>query len=265
MIDRIQVDADTRAFSKTTNAYVVGETDSLLVDPGGVANSLAEALTERDVGHVAVTHHHPDHLGALAQYAREFDLTVWARAGRTDSFEAATGVNPDRTFRPGDVIPVAGGVRILDTPGHAPEHVAFEVDDSVLCGDLAVAVGSVVVGSPEGDMRAYLTSLRRLHARNPDRLLPGHGPVIEEARATCERLLSHRLDREKRVLDAVKAGCEAPPDIVEEVYEKDVSDVYDLALATTVAHLEKLDVEDRVRWNGSRARPVRNYTGRRNE
>ncbi len=256
-VTRAQVAGPTRSPSGQTTAHVVAGADdeALLVDPAARSDELDTTVDERAVGHVAVTHHHPDHVGAVAAYAERNGLTVWARAGRTGAFETATGIAPDRLFRPGDRLPVAGGVGVVDTPGHAPEHVALVAGDDWLTGDLAVAAGSVVVGAPEGDMRAYLSSLRRVHARNPRRLLPAHGPVIEKPRATCERLLEHRLDREQRVLGAVRAGHERPADIVAAAYEKDVSEVFALAEATVVAHLEKLAVEQRVRWDGTRARP----------
>jgi len=251
---RVPVAAPTRALSGATSAYVVGTDDAVLVDPAARAEDLDTAVEAQNAAHVAVTHHHPDHVGAVAEYAREYDLTVWARAGRTDAFERATGVAPDREFGPNGAV---AGVGVVDTPGHAPEHVAFTVDEGLLAGDLAVAAGSVVVGAPEGDVRAYLSSLRRVYARDPDRLFPAHGPVVDDPRATCRRLIDHRLAREQRVVEAVQAGHEVPADIVEAAYEKDISDVVELARATVVAHLEKLAVENTVVWDGARARPGR--------
>jgi len=282
---RIPVPAATRAPTGETSAYVIGSDDALLVDPATLTDDLETAIVDADVGHLAVTHHHPDHVGAVADYARETGATVWTRRGRTDSFEAATGITPDRTFAEGTTIPAGDavehgstnpdsqarqdavehgstssrpaaddGVTVLDLPGHAPEHVGFATDDGVVSGDVAVAEGSVVVGAPEGDMRAYLTSLRRLHARNPARLYPGHGPTITDARAACRRLLTHRHRREERVRAAVEAGAETPDDILDRAYEKDLTGVRDLALATVVAHLEKLAVEGAIRWDGRRAR-----------
>jgi ribonuclease/clavin/mitogillin len=252
-VTRIPVDGPTRAPSGRTAAYLV-ETPggSLLVDPAARSEELDAAVREHGVDHIAVTHHHPDHVGAVAAYAGQADPTVWARAGREAGFESATGLTPDRLFRPGGTL---AGLDVVGTPGHAPEHVAFAAGTDWLTGDLAVAAGSVVVGAPEGDMRAYLSSLRRVHARNPRRLLPAHGPVIEEPRTVCERLISHRLDRERRVLDAVRTGHERPGAIVEAAYDKDVSDVFALAEATVVAHLRKLSHEGRISWDGSRARP----------
>ena len=260
-VRQVSVPTETLAPTGTTNAYVVGTEDALLVDPAGRTDDLDEAVAHRDVGHVLVTHAHPDHVGAVAHYAESCDATVWARAGRESRFERATGVAPDRTFREGTEI---AGVEVVETPGHAPDHVAVAVDDSLLTGDLVVSAGSVVVGADEGDVRAYLTSLRRLHARNPDRLYPGHGPAIfpgqspaiEDPRAEIERLIHHRLTREAKVLAGVRGGARTLDEVLDAAYEKDLSGVRDLARSTVAAHLEKLAVEGKVEWDGERARPI---------
>ena len=253
---RIPVPAQTRAPNGETNAYVLGSDDALLLDPATLTDDLATAIEACGVAHIAVTHHHPDHVGAVAECAREFDCAVWARRGREAAFTAATGVDPDHTFAPSETIPVGDGVDVLTTAGHAPEHVAFAVDDGYVSGDLAVAEGSVVVGAPEGDMRAYLSSLRRVHARGPEHLYPGHGPVVEAPRATCRRLITHRLRRERAISDAVEDGAETLDAIVDEAYDKDLSGVRDLARVTVRAHLEKLAVEGHVVWDGKRTRPA---------
>lgn len=254
-IERIPLEIPTRAPTGRTAAYVVGDDDALLVDPAAEDGRI-EAELDR-IAHVAVTHHHPDHVGSVAAYAEAADATVWCRYGRETAFADATGISPDRTFRDGTEIPVGdGSVGVRETPGHAPEHVAVVVDDSLLVGDLAVAAGSVVVGAPEGDVRAYLTSLRRVRSMDVDRLYPAHGPVIDRPRETCERLLRHRLERERRVLEAVQSGSGTLEDILGSAYEKDLAGVRDLADATVRAHLEKLRHEGRIRWDGTRARPA---------
>ena len=251
--ERIPVPVDTAAPGGTTNAYIVGRECAVLVDPAAATPDLDAALDGRQVDTILVTHAHPDHVGGVAAYANR-GATVLARAGYEDRFERATGIVPDDTVRDGATIETdAGAVRVASTPGHAPDHVALAFDGGILVGDLAIASGSVVVGSGEGDMRGYLTALRRLHARDPERLYPGHGPVIDEPRAVLKRLLTHRLDREAWVLRAVIGGAETVAEITDTAYEKDVSGVRELAEATVEAHLEKLAVEGRVAWDGAQA------------
>jgi glyoxylase-like metal-dependent hydrolase (beta-lactamase superfamily II) len=267
-VHRIAVPVDRPVPTGATNSYLVGSDGALLVDPPARHADVDALLAGRTVEHLAVTHTHPDHVEGVAHYAAETGATVWARYGHERAFEAATGVTPDRTMREGTVIDTdAGAVSVLDTPGHARDHVAFELqserecegerDGGVLCGDLAVAEGSVAVGAPEGDMRAYLTSLRRLRARSPSRLHPGHGPPVDDPRATLDRLIDHRLTRERHVRWAVDAGARTLDEVVDRAYDKDVSEVRGLARATVRAHLEKLAVEQRVRWDptGERATP----------
>jgi glyoxylase-like metal-dependent hydrolase (beta-lactamase superfamily II) len=258
-LERVSCRVRTASPTGRTHAYVLGSEEALLVDPAARTDDL-DALADR-VGHVALTHHHPDHVGAVAEYAGETDATVWCRVGREADFEAAAGVEPDRTFADGTAIGTdEGPVEVVDTPGHAPEHVGFRFPGTegqeYLVGDLAVAEGSVVVGHPSGDMRAYVSSLRRLWARDPPRLHPAHGPTIEEPRETCERLIAHRRDREERVLRAVRDGAGTVPEITDAAYEKDLTGVRDLAEATVRAHVEKLRVEGRLAWDGDRARAL---------
>lgn len=259
-IERVAVPTATLAPDGRTNAYLVGADGAILVDPAERTEALDSAAERRGVNHIVVTHTHADHVGAVADYAETFDATVWARSGREDRFERATDVSPDETLREGTVIRAGNGqqVAIIETPGHAPDHVAVSVEDgdrpTVLAGDLVVSTGSVFVGD-EGDMRAYLTSLRRLYARDPAALLPGHGPRVDSPRATLRRLLDHRLDREARVLAAVRGGSRSVDDILDAAYDKDISDVRSFAAQTVGAHLRKLSVEGKVVWDGTVASP----------
>ncbi|RQG88938.1 MBL fold metallo-hydrolase [Natrarchaeobius halalkaliphilus] len=257
---RRPVSAPTRAPEGETNAYVLGTDPAILVDPANRSDELDRLVRDREIAHVLVTHAHPDHVGAVEAYARETGAAVWARGGRTDRFREATGRRPDRRFSSGTTITLGeSSVRVLETPGHASDHVALEVgrNGPILCGDCAVRDGSVVVGAPDGDMRAYVSTLRRLWAIDPPALYPGHGPVIERPRATLERHLSHRHDRERRIEAAVDDGATTLEGILEGAYEKELAGVRDLARATVIAHLEKLVVEDRLEWDGERAGPVR--------
>lgn len=255
----VSVPVSTRAPTGQTNAYLLGEETALLIDPAAVTDRLDAAVTEREVDHIAVTHTHPDHVGGVQAYADRTGATVWARSGRIDRFESATGVTPDRHLREGTEIPVDPPVGVRELPGHAPDHVGFVVATGAgavaVIGDVATAEGSVVVGREDGDMRAYMTSLRRLIVGEYATLYPGHGPPITDPGTRLATLLDHRLTRERRVEEAVQSGCHTIDEILAAAYEKDLTGVRDLARETVAAHLQKLAVEGRVRWDGTTATP----------
>jgi len=64
--------------------------------------------------------------------------------------------------------------------------------------------------------------------------------VSTPSATTLERLVRHRLDRERRVAAAVEAGADGVDTVLAAAYDKDLAGVEDLARATAVAHLEKL-------------------------
>ncbi|SFS69024.1 MBL fold metallo-hydrolase [Halostagnicola kamekurae] len=259
---RCPVAVETAAPGGTTNAYLLGTDPAVLVDPAARTDDLDELVGARNVEHVVVTHTHPDHVGAAAAYADRTDAALWAHRAHVDRFRRSVGRDPDRLLWPRTTISIGDGsgatdvVTVLDAPGHSSDHVALVVGDGgpIVCGDCAMAEGSVVVGAPDGDMRAYMTTLRRFRATDPPELLPGHGPVIQQPRATLERLLEHRNRRERSVLAAVDSGAETLPGILETAYDKDLTGVRGMARATVRAHLEKLAVEGRLEWDGERAR-----------
>ena len=250
MIRRLELAVDA-APGGHTNAYLLGD-PPLLVDPAVPVGELP--VDPARFEHVAVTHTHPDHVGGLRSIQTETDASIWALESHTDRFLERTGVEPDRTFREGDEVG-STGVTAYYTPGHTPDHVVFEHRDEAIVGDLAMAEGSVMVGAPDGEMRAYLSSLRRLRVRGYGTVHPGHGPAISEPTTRFAALIAHRLDREARVEAAVRNGASEVSAIVDAAYEKDLSGVQTLAEQTVVAHLEKLAVEGRITWDGKVAKP----------
>ena len=289
---RVAVETETRAPTGRTNAYVIGRDPALLVDPADRTPKLDDLVESRGVASVVVTHTHPDHIGAVATYVERYGLVPLALRGHESRFEAATGVRPAETVGdgdrltvgvenrptkteddgstagddqlPADQIPVdqwsvdqmpVDQIRILALPGHAADHVGIVAGTNgpICCGDLAVRDGSVAVAGPDADMAAYLDSLGRLAALDPPTLLPGHGPPIEEPAATLDRLRRHRIRRERRVLEAVESGASTVEEIVERSYEKELGSLADLAAATVVAHLEALEVDGEIHWDGEHA------------
>jgi glyoxylase-like metal-dependent hydrolase (beta-lactamase superfamily II) len=145
-------------------------------------------------------------------------------------------------------------LRALWTPGHARGHLSFheERTGTLLTGDCVVGFGTVVIAPPEGNLNDYLASLRRyLALPKLTALMPGHGPVLADARGKIEEYLAHRQAREASILAAIQTGPQTIPAIVAKVYTDTPPAMYQLAELSVRAHLEKLEAEDRVRGTGT--------------
>ena len=169
-----------------------------------------------------VTHAHPDHAPGARELARDCGVPVYG------SGIALAGVNtpgfaPDRVLADGDMLPSdAGPLRALRTPGHAADHICYllETQRLLFAGDHLMDGTTVVIAPPDGDMAAYLASLRRLQQEPIERIAPGHGRLMEGAQATLQQVIDHRLAREAAILDgAARARPGAAfPDLVAELY-----------------------------------------------
>jgi glyoxylase-like metal-dependent hydrolase (beta-lactamase superfamily II) len=114
----------------------------------------------------------------------------------------------------------------------------------LFAGDLVAGQGTILIIPPDGDMAAYLDSLRKMIALAPAAILPGHGPVITEAQALLQQYLDHRLQREQQVLDLLALGYGTAADIAAQIYS-DRLEVLGIGTLQVEAHLAKLHREGR--------------------
>jgi glyoxylase-like metal-dependent hydrolase (beta-lactamase superfamily II) len=145
------------------------------------------------------------------------------------------------------------------TPGHARGHLSFyeERTGSLLTGDCVVGFGTVVIAPPEGNMNDYLASLRRyLELPRLTALMPGHGTVVADARGRIEEYIAHRHDREAQIVNVMRSGASAIPQIVKAIYTDVPEAIHQLAEMSVLAHLEKLEGEGRVARAGNEFRLI---------
>ena len=108
---------------------------------------------------------------------------------------------PDVKLHEGDV---AAGMVAVFTPGHAADHVCFARPDGVLfSADHVMGWSSSVVSPPNGDMAAYVASLKKLLGRADTLYLPGHGPALPDPHPYVQALLEHRMAREESIAAAI--------------------------------------------------------------
>lgn len=211
-----------------------------------------EALSGAGLVQVLVTHGHVDHASGAAALQERFGVRRFLKMPWADR-DAKWAV----AWQPvGDGDPIRAGdteVVALHTPGHAPDHLCFwhAPSRTVFGGDLVIKGTSVWIPARlGGSLRAYLESLRRVLALEPARLLPAHGPVIDEPIPLIRGYIDHRLEREKQVIAALRAGDATPEAIVTRVYDRLADSLVPLARESVIAHLLKLEEDGRARADG---------------
>jgi glyoxylase-like metal-dependent hydrolase (beta-lactamase superfamily II) len=178
-----------------TNTWVLD--GATVIDPGPLDERHLRAIGPVET--ILITHSHIDHVEGAPR------LTELTGAAVQRSGEQA--------------VP---GLEVIPSPGHTRDSVSFLVDRGgdrvVFTGDAILGRGSSVVMWPDGDVGAYLETLRRLSALEGVAVLPGHGPALPDCAAAAGWLLSHRLERLEQVRDALRRGAETPEDVVKIVY-----------------------------------------------
>jgi glyoxylase-like metal-dependent hydrolase (beta-lactamase superfamily II) len=221
-----------------TNSWIVGRDPAWLVDPGPdlddhIAALIAELDQRGGLGGVALTHDHGDHTGAVAAIRARYPVALLA---------AARGA-VDVRLAPADVF---GPLEAVATPGHAPDHLAYITGTAALTGDAVLGEGSVFVAPDPGALAGYLEALIRLRERPLTVLLPGHGPPVSDPQAKLDEYVSHRLDRETRLVLALEAGKRTTNDLLDDVWSDVPAGLRPAAAVTLAAHLDKLSDEGRL-------------------
>ena len=244
--------------ARHTNMVVLGGA-GLVVDPGATANkeraralSLLRALRAPAGGLQAIflTHHHFDHVAAASWLSERLGLPLWGHR-RTGGLLGGRG-ELARTFEDGEEIPgpagePSGWVTLL-TPGHAPGHLCLwhEGTRRLVAGDMVAAEGTIVVDPDDGDMHAYIESLRRLAGLDAAALVPAHGPVLVPAEPVLRYYISHRLEREQKVLDSLITDAVPLDQVLAATYDDVPKLLLPLASRSLESHLRKLEAEGKL-------------------
>jgi glyoxylase-like metal-dependent hydrolase (beta-lactamase superfamily II) len=221
-----------------TNSWIVGRDPAWLIDPGPALAEHTEALAAEirsrgGLGGTALTHGHSDHSESIPAIRDRFpDARI---AAATEGFDLL--LEDGSSFGP---------LEVIATPGHAADHLTFAVDRVAFTGDLVLGEGSSLIVPYPGALADYLESLDRLRRRGFEVLAPGHGPPVFDAQAKLDEYISHRLDREQRLLAALDRGRRTADELLDDAWSDAPPALRAAAAATLAAHLDKLDDEGRL-------------------
>ncbi len=239
-----------------TNCFLIGDESSqtLLIDPSPKDSKelkkLQYSLRPYRVDRILITHHHPDHHEQVALLAKELGVDLCMSQDTKDRIRAKYGGDyfgdlKIHILKEGDVVTQSRGqdVIVFEVPGHDEGQIALAPRDLhwFLAGDLIQTVGTVVIGHPEGDMKKYFETLKRVIALKPRFIIPSHGISIGGTHK-LEMTLKHREFREEQILELALAGA-SNEEILNKVYEGLEPALSKYALKTIDAHLRKLALE----------------------
>ena len=231
-----------------TNTWIVAEPDAeeaVVIDPGPLDEEHLRRVVRtveesgRRVTVTLLTHGHPDHAEGAARFAELTRSPVRALDPALRLGEEGLGE--------GDVVTTGGlELRVVPTPGHTADSLCFHLpaDGAVLTGDTVLGRGTTVVAHPDGALGAYLDSLRKLRSLSTDDgvrcILPGHGPVLDDALGAIDHYLAHRAKRLAQVETAVGRGYRTASDVVAYVYADVDRTLWPAAELSVRAQLEYL-------------------------
>jgi glyoxylase-like metal-dependent hydrolase (beta-lactamase superfamily II) len=240
-----------------TNSYLIGTQQLSLLDPGpkddAQFDGFMAAIGTASLEYILITHTHGDHSPG-AERLRQATGAEVVGLPAPDVPGHDKSVILARQWNHGDVVRTAEySLQLIHTPGHVSNHICYllEEDELLFTGDHVLEGTTSVILPPDGDMGAYLDSLRTLQKLSLRYFAPGHGDIMDDPQAELRKLVAHRLGREKKIVARLQllGPCHLDQ-LVLEVYDDVASHLIVWAKKTLLAHLIKLKRDGRVSLQG---------------
>ena len=238
-----------------TNTYLVGKEEVTVIDPGPAIQEHIDVITAAapNIKQILVTHTHPDHSPGVRLLKENLDIPAYGMLTNSSKNQDQT-FSPERILDDGEVFQEEEfSIEVVHTPGHASNHLCFILKEEklIFTGDHIMNGSTVVIGPPDGNMKQYIQSLEKLKDYDIEKIAPGHGELLENPHEVADWIINHRLEREKKVFQALQEATKGTPDtLVEKVYDDVDSSLFPIAKASLLAHLIKLEEDQLIYSSG---------------
>lgn len=203
------------------HVYLILDRDELTLIDTGLPGSHRKILDyianlgkhPTDLTRILITHADLDHVGSLAAMSKASGAHTYTSQIEADALAAGkpsrpikrqgfsvrrllmTALRPflhtgafrvDEIVTDGQVLPIAGGLRVVSTIGHTPGHISFfaPAGGVLFCGDSMVTDQQGIHGSRPAftwDAGLAQAAVRKQAALHPRIVCSGHGPVVFDA------------------------------------------------------------------------------------
>ncbi|PCJ69301.1 MAG: MBL fold metallo-hydrolase [Rhodobiaceae bacterium] len=252
-----------------TGTYIIGTGTVAVVDPGPLDDAhlkaLLDAVEGETVSHILITHCHMDHSPGAAPFkaatgAKTYAFGPHGSGKPQDGIQSEEGADrafvPDVEVRHGDILDGPGWtIECVFTPGHTSNHMSFclKEEKALFTGDHVMGWSTSVISPPDGDMVTYVASLELLLDRDDAIYWPTHGPSITEPKPFVRSFIAHREDRERQIVEQLKAHRTTIEDMVPVMYASVDKRLYPAAARSVLSHLIKMESEGKVACDGTPA------------
>lgn len=243
--------------AERTNAFIVGDDRSILIDPSPKNNDelsrFLETIKNENINEIFITHHHKDHHQSANEIARKFNIPMGMSSFTKSQIEKVYGLSyfediRVKNYKENDILCSWKNedIVVIEVPGHDEGQLAIMPKSKkwFLAGDLFQGVGTVVVGGEEGNMKKYMDTLSKVISLGPHCVIPSHGIALGGTHI-IEKTLEHRKFREQQVLDMHKEGLDIDQ-MLKRIYFDIPDKILKYARANIESHLLKLKEEGKV-------------------
>ena len=210
------------------------------------------------VAAIVVTHRHIDHAGGARLLAEATGGPIAAAAEEKPHIEEAfSGAVVGRMVADREVMDLGGAtLEFVHTPGHTMGSVCvyYREEHVLFTGDTVLGTGTTTINPEQGNVAAYIESLRMLLGLDVRLICPGHGDVIEEPQAKIREAIARRLSRERDIVELLSNGHHTLDQLFSALYADIDPNLHEVARRQIRSHLVKLETEGRVTIRGKEAR-----------